>query len=148
MVLMTIQMHTTRLHSAGRPKVVNIARPMSLSTTSASILQGLQPADRPSTPTRPYQEVSVFSPDTPVIDSRKALRWSATSLRPAPLTPQRSGQEKDSTARVSSPVYGHRIGDCPELWHTKSQYTSPTEVSPYSIRNPMQTLPPVISPNI
>src|SRR5271170_6719767 len=112
MVLMTMQMHATRLKGAGRPKVVNISRPISLSTTPASMLQGLPSAGRPSTPARPCQEISVFSPDTPVKHSRKALRWSH--------------QEKDSTPQVSSPVYGHRIGDCPELWPTESQDTFPT----------------------
>jgi hypothetical protein len=148
MVLTTMQMHATRLKGAGRPKVVNISRPISLSTTSASMLQGLPSADRPSTPARPCQEISVFSPDTPVKHSRKALRWSATSLRPAPLTPQRSRQEKDSTPQVSSPIYGHRIGDCLELWPTELQDTFPTEVSPYSTRSPMRTPPPVPSTKI
>jgi hypothetical protein len=145
---MTMQMHATRVKGAGRPKVVNISRPISLSTTSASMLQGLSSADRPSTPTRPCQEISVFSPDTPVKHGRKALRWSATSLRPAPLTPQRSRQEEDSTPQVSSLVYGHRIGDCPGLWPTELQDTFPTEVSPYSIRSPMRTPPPVLSTKI
>jgi hypothetical protein len=145
MVLTTMQMHATRLKGAGRPKVVNISRPISLSTTPASMLQGLPSAGRPSTPARPCQEISVFSPDTPVKHSRKALRWSATSFRPAPLTPQRSHQEKDSTPQVSSPVYGHRIGDCLGLWPTESQDTFSTEVSPYSTRNPMRMPPPVLS---
>jgi hypothetical protein len=148
MVLTTMQMHATQLKGVGRPKVVNISRPISLSTTSASVLQGLQLADRPSTPAQPCQEISVFSPDTPVKHSRKALRWSATSLRPAPLTPRRSRQEKDSTPQVPSPVYDHRIGDCLELWPTEPQDTFPTGVSPYSIRSPMRTPPPVVSTKI
>jgi hypothetical protein len=147
-VLMTMQMHATRLKGAGRPKVVNISHPISLSTTSTATPQGLPSADRPNTPARPCQEISVFSPDTPVKHGRKALRWSATSLRPAPLTPQRSHQEKDSAPQVSSPVYDHSIRDCPELWLTESQDTFPIEVPPYSTRSPMRTPPPVLSTKI
>jgi hypothetical protein len=137
MVLTTMQVHVTQLKGAGKPKVVNISRPTSPPTTSAS-----------NTPARLCQEISVFSPDTPVKHSRKAPRWSATSLRPAPLTPQRGRQEKDLTPRVSSPVYCYRIGDCLELWPAKSPDTSPTEVSPYSTRSPLRTPPPVLSTKV
>jgi hypothetical protein len=143
-----MQVHVTRLKGAGKPKVVNISRPTSPPTISASMPQGLRSADRPNTPARLCQEISVFSPDTPVKHSRKAPRWSATSLRPAPLTPQRGRQEKDLTPRVSSPVYCHRIGDCLELWPAKSPDTSPTEVSPYSTGSPLRTPPPVLSTKI
>ena len=145
MMLTTMQVHVTQLKGAGRPKIVNISRPTSLTATSASMLQGLRSANRPNTPARLCQEISVFSPDTPVKHSRKALRWSATSLRPAPLTPRRSRQEKDLTSRASSPVCCHRIGDCLEAWPTKLQDTFPTEVSPYSIGSPIRTPPPVLS---
>jgi hypothetical protein len=145
MVLTRMQVYATQLKGAERPKIVNISRPKSPSTTPTSMLRGLRSADQPNTPARLCQEISVFSPDTPVKYSPKPLRWSATSLRITPLTPQCSRQETDLAPRVSPPACGQRIRDSLEPWPTKSQDTPPAEASPYTIRNPIRTPTPVLS---
>ena len=140
------QMHATRLTGIGKPKVVTIARPMALSTTSTSMFQEFQSQDRPSTPIRPCQDISVFSPDTPVKHSRRSPTWSSTSLRPAALTPRRHHRHKSSTPLRSSSGYGQSGRDSLELSPSQSQDTFAASFSSYTIAGPMRTPPPVLSP--
>jgi hypothetical protein len=139
-------MHATRLRGAGRPKVVNIPRTISSSTTSTSALNGSRTLDRPSTPNRPCQEVSVFSPDTPTTHSRRASRYSITSLRRVPLTPRGYRGHNFASPQRSSPRHSSGIRNSLERSFTESQDTFATDSSDYTVRSPMRTPPPVLSP--
>jgi hypothetical protein len=138
-------MHATRLRLAGRPKVVNIPRVISSPTTLTSVFSESQTLDRPSTPTRPYQEISVFSPDTPTVHSRRTSSYSITGLHPAPLTRGYRPRNFASPQR-SSPAHSQNIRNSLERSFTESQDTFATGSSDYTVRNPMRTPPPVFSP--
>lgn len=139
-------MRATRLEGAGKPKVVNILRPVSLSTTSTSILNDLRSPYRPTTPLRPCQEISVFSPDTPIKYSRGASTYSTTSLRPAPLSPHQFRRRYFATAQRSSSGHSQSIRNSLGLSPTESQDTFATNFSNSTVTSPMRTPPPVISP--
>ena len=136
-------MRATRLRGAGKPKIVTISRPMSFSTTSTSILHDLRPSERPCTPTRQWNEISVFSPDSPIRHSQRTLTWSTTSLRPAPLIPQWCPRRKSSTLQRSSSGHSQSVQDSLELSPTESQDKFATDFSNYTC--PMRTTPQVDS---
>ena len=140
-------MRATRLTGAGKPKIITISRPMSLSTISTSMLHDLRPPERPSTPTQQWNEISVFSPDTPIRNSQQILTWSTTSLRPAPLISQWCRRRKSSTLRRSSSGHSQSAGDPLELSPTESQGTFATDFSNYTLKSPMRTPPQVDSPS-
>jgi hypothetical protein len=126
--------------------VVNILRPASLSTTSTSLLNELRSPCRPTTPLRPCQEISVFSPDTPIKYSRRASTYSTTSLRPAPLSPHRHRRRYFATKQTSSSGPSQSIRNLLELSPTESQHTLATDFSNHIVTSPMRTSPPVFSP--
>ena len=136
-------MHATQVRDAGKPKVVTILRPVSLSTTSTSVLNELRSPDRPSTPNRVCQEISVFSPDTPVRHRRSTSTYSRKSLRPASLTPQRYRRCSFATPQRSSYEHSQSIRSSLALSLNQSQDTSTTKFSTYTTTSPMRTPPAV-----
>jgi hypothetical protein len=137
-------MHATRLRGAGKPKVVTI-RPISLSTTLTSVINELRSPDRLSTPTRPLHEISVFSPDTPVKDTQRALTWSTSSLRPLALTPQRYRRRNLAMPERTSSRISQSLRYSLETSPTEPQDTFAIDLSNYTITSPMRTPPPVLS---
>lgn len=139
------QMHATRVRCAGKPKVVTIPHSMSLSAASTSTVHDSQSSDRPSTPTRPCQEISVFSPDTPVKYSPRTLNYAATSLQPAALTPHRYHRGNFATPQRSSSAHSQSIRSSLELSPTESQDTFATDFSNCIATSPIATRNPAFS---
>ena len=139
-------MHATRLTGAGKPKVVTVSRPKSPSRTATSILQELPLPDQPSTPTRPFQEISVFSPDTPVMCNRRSATCSTAGLRSVPLTPQLYCRRKPSIPQSTSLGHGQRTRDLLDLSPSDPQDTFATDFSSYNITSPMRKAPLVRLP--
>lgn len=139
-------MHATPIRSAGKPKVVTIFRPMSVSTKSTPQIEESPSPDQPSTPTRICQEISVFSPDTPVKHSCRTSTYSRTSLRPTPLTPHRYRLRSFPEPHGSSWGRSFSTKYSPELSPPESQNKSRAELSNYAVTSPRHTPPPVISP--
>src|SRR5436853_2601749 len=141
-------MYATPARSAGKPKIVTIFPPTSVSTISPSHLDKLPSPDGPSTPTRICQEISVFSPDTPVRYSHRTSTYSRTSLRPLPLTPHGYCPCNLSNPVGSSPSSGCNLSMkySPDVSFTESHDTSRTELSNYTVASPRQTPLRVISP--
>ncbi|KPI44366.1 uncharacterized protein AB675_8415 [Cyphellophora attinorum] len=143
-----------RIAGPGKPKLVEISRPTSISTISTS--HGKSMVERPQTPTQ-VKEVSAFSPwDTPfthidqetpasVTPARPRLhisvpndnkhRFSTSSLVPAPLMPRASSGTPDSD-RSSSTVFSSTqeklaalsdpFGMSPQSQRTESVFNSST----------------------
>lgn len=162
--LTAIQMYATRLKGVGRPKIVNISRPVSLCTTSTSILELGSIQDEPSTPLQSCPEVSAFSPCSPETPSdpgrgriapTRSLTFrsarpapSLQSLRPAPLTPRRCERRAPMTPQKSSSVHSRSMLDSlrPSPNESQATFASSTNFSTFTLISPMRTPPPVLSP--
>ena len=147
------KMHVTHLKCAGKPKVVTISRPLSLYTSSTlAQKEASEACARPATPDKTCQEVSAFSPDTPMSNPRKSLRrsWTFQSLFPAPLAPRKCVKRQKSSSAVperSSSEHTSTILDVLDSSPIGSRLTSATQTtvsSHTSTRN--LRIPPPVSP--